>query len=1295
MVKLFSYEPTHTNGSVEAVEHGQDPTTTQTYNSTNNVDVPTEEMDLGDYDDNDIVKETSNDNNTTEELEDTLSEDLYVESFEGLSPEQLIYLEGQLTKEEYDELKANIYKYYDEYVKYLNNVLEGENGDAGLNQQLRDINSLIDTFIIEAELEASAQVYDTSEDLYANYRKSENIHKEELEAFGVSTYEELLNLRDETKETMKQIKQMKVTAEQLRDSSEFDNLNLREDYANYKPREFTQEDIDELNNYVNRKSTHIQDEMGEYSLEYNYDAYVRDHPDMNITPAEFIQLIEQSNPAKDYSVKGIKNAEDLKAMIAIMESSPDLVQKYNFLYKEDPEEAKKYLKAVEYQINNIKGQLAAKEFLDTLAAAGDDEDALDEAIYNEFEVHIKGVKDGLGSFIEGLYYSAESIFTGENRVMSETDYEKMYILQALMSKNEKQKLGLINADGTATDPNAIIDFSKEYTGPLLKNNYEISQGIGNMLPSIMLSMINPALGSVSLGVSAYGNAYHEAMISGVDKMNAILYGMVTGCSEAITERILGGLPGLSDTVVSGFKGLAKAMGKEGTQEMFQGILDLGFRHALLGEELPSNWEELKAAALDIVKQGAYGALTAGYMQLPSAIIGSISIKAFNNYMKKVSMTSEDLSKAIEILKMRNPELAKLTEEDFKARYGGMLINIHTENKIMNMTNSVKKGELSLKELNDYIDAAINENLIDNRIVNLVFKELFGSKLSSWMTSQESTKTILYELSLACEKGNISFEKLAKCIDVMEAMEDYYARAKNIDLETDADMLETYRTHGIVHIFDVLTQSINAYSALNDAGLTENGINMDLDTIMLAAVMHDTGMSGGQQIHLSVDDNKKLIIKLDNVQSSGNNVRESHSYNSGVDILVEAENLIEAGYSKEQIAEAALLAFAHSKSNSGLNPLLNNPAGWSFAIQALQEANIKNSQEKGTEPFDFLGALVSAGIISDINPTSTDSVTVKCPKVYVETSDGHIMLLDTKKVVLEEDGKYYQVNKDGSKVEITNVDEHIVYTDENGNYYKLDANGNKIPYSGKVNTVQVENAGGQKTGNIDVYSFENGIIEKLSYEALVVRIGDALTNNDNGIVNQYYEELSFDNTNWDNTYNTSQIIESMDSKFQEAVDNGNIKNKPTAKTIIRALLTMKDGLQDAAFAESLHENANDSVTYQRNGKEENRAQPFVLGEYNQTYEVRKNPSGNSIDVIVSVKDSSHVPYATIFAIEERAGELKSIAKEADIYKTDGNVGINLVIEIDESTPEDIKSLYEQYEAVYKGDSRINVEIKYKK
>ena len=448
------------------------------------------------------------------------------------------------------------------------------------------------------------------------------------------------------------------------------------------------------------------------------------------------------------------------------------------------------------------------------------------------------------------------------------------------------------------------------------------------------------------------------------------------------------------------------------------------------------------------------------------------------------------------------------------------------------------------------------------------------------------------------------------------MEDYYLEAMiGLELDSGSEIFETYRSHGIVHIFDVLTESINAAKAMTDAGIK----GIDLKTVMLSAVMHDTGMSGGQQLVLSVVDGK-IKIETKPVQADGGTYRESHSFNSGNAIIESYATLRANGYTDAQIAEAALLAFAHSKSNSGLNPLSGNEAGWSFAIQALQVA----ADNAGID-FNIAQTLVDAGLLLSTETTLSDeSIKVKCPKGYEET-DGHIRL--------DEKGKPI---RDGS--------------------------------------------GGKVAGRVETYQFADGVVDRLSYEALAVRIGDALTNNDHALVNQYFGDITFETTDYSRQYTTEQVIAQM-------VADGKIK-PTTADNIVEVLLNTDDGLQDAAFAETRHETLEDSVTFEVGGEQRNNSQAFVLGENNQTYRIESSPSG--VDVVVTIRDTEAVPYCTLFAIQERAGELTSKGLGIFTEGSDGN-NLTLVIEIDKSASPEVRELYRQYAEYYDGDKRIKVRV----
>ena len=334
-----------------------------------------------------------------------------------------------------------------------------------------------------------------------------------------------------------------------------------------------------------------------------------------------------------------------------------------------------------------------------------------------------------------------------------------------------------------------------------------------------------------------------------------------------------------------------------------------------------------------------------------------------------------------------------------------------------------------------IESGLKDGTISKAQVHQLFNEFVGDNLTTWVKDDDAATSLYVNLLTAAKNAGIPLSDVQKSIGILDSMSKYYEEARDglkDKLETGKGFFNTYRTHGIVHAIDVLTQSMNAYAAFNEVGIS----NLSLDTIMLSAIMHDTGMSGGMEINFDVKDGVFVPHVKDKATPDGKIFRKSHAFNSAVNIILKSASL--SGYNDLQIAEAAILTFAHTKSNSGLEHLSGNQAdtGMSFAIQALAEAT------KGSG-FDIVQVLFDNGKIK-------------------------------------------------SK-------------------------------SDRLEEFTIPNPSGSKTGQIEVYEFDADWLKTVGYESLVVRIGDALTNNDNAKTNQYGKPITFVSTN-------SSILSSAASKI---------------------------------------------------------------------------------------------------------------------------------------------------------------------
>ena len=158
--------------------------------------------------------------------------------------------------------------------------------------------------------------------------------------------------------------------------------------------------------------------------------------------------------------------------------------------------------------------------------------------------------------------------------------------------------------------------------------YDVASTTANMLPSVAMGVIHPAAGAATIGLSAGGSAYDEAIREGYSKDQAKAYAVLSGASEAGLQYALGGISKLGNNVIA-----KTAMGKqvsasiqnirsaslrvaaqlgtsmlsEASEEYLQEILEPVFRNLALGEDNEVHLvteEAAYAALLAVITTGA-------------------------------------------------------------------------------------------------------------------------------------------------------------------------------------------------------------------------------------------------------------------------------------------------------------------------------------------------------------------------------------------------------------------------------------------------------------------------------------------------------------------------------------------------------------------------------------------------------------------------------------------------------------------------------------------------------------------
>ena len=160
--------------------------------------------------------------------------------------------------------------------------------------------------------------------------------------------------------------------------------------------------------------------------------------------------------------------------------------------------------------------------------------------------------------------------------------------------------------------------------------YDTITTAANMAPSLAIGMLNPTVGAAAMGVSAGGSAYQEALNEGYSVDQARGYGILSGASEVIMEKVLGGISAYGGNALGKFftqnmknadtalKRIAKELGgsmlSEFSEEYLQEVLTPVFKNLTLGTD-----EEVKLVSAEALYAGFLGAITGGVLEGPSAV----------------------------------------------------------------------------------------------------------------------------------------------------------------------------------------------------------------------------------------------------------------------------------------------------------------------------------------------------------------------------------------------------------------------------------------------------------------------------------------------------------------------------------------------------------------------------------------------------------------------------------------------------------------------------------------------------
>lgn len=255
---------------------------------------------------------------------------------------------------------------------------------------------------------------------------------------------------------------------------------------------------------------------------------------------------------------------------------------------------------------------------------------------------------------------------------------------------------------------------ENYLGRL---GFDVVNTGANMAPSIALGFANPIAGTAAMGVSAGGNEYQNMINQGYSQGQAYTMGVLTGASEALLQKAIGGIGALGGTsakvanaVSSMRSGLAKfalrwggSMASEALEEGAQEILAPIFKSIATGEDVESvDWGEVAYSALlggllGVGEGVSIGANVIGENRVGKAIKGNERI---NDVFDMASLSPEE-SQAYELY-TRLADSGVTADNVSNAQLGSLASQIATDAQqtIKSKTATAEQKTSASKALSD-------------------------------------------------------------------------------------------------------------------------------------------------------------------------------------------------------------------------------------------------------------------------------------------------------------------------------------------------------------------------------------------------------------------------------------------------------------------------------------------------------------------------------------------------------------------------------------------------------------------
>ena len=491
-----------------------------------------------------------------------------------------------------------------------------------------------------------------------------------------------------------------------------------------------------------------------------YDRYVKDIQTLSSTIYNYKQamlLLPYQSFMEDDEFKEFlsKDFEKLKAKYKkLLGANADYLQDdeialYAYLSEHvSSTDAEGYLSAMTDTLNNRKGLVEALKYIAKLNEGGYD-------FGDEITSMLSGFGDGVTSFLEGI-----GKFFNPSGTRTINDYI-MYYKVAILSDPDKFNLDLTKAE---------IDLSlNETERNALKITYNIFSGVGNMIiPQLItlagmgiaaiteqpeIAVIFRNISSVLMATSVAGKSINSSLASGHGILESYLYGVLSGASESLFER-LGGIIGIgsggdsllaSSGLLDSIKRFLVSIGQEGVEEFFQEYFDDALKAIILGEPF-----DLSDTTNNALIAGLYGMAVAGVMNTGTVItikIGGKIVKFFADELSQLDLSKLDPEQSAEdtINELYNEQIAQAME----------IVNSEHLDTLDTALDYIRSSNLTDVEKSRLLDATVQSLISDTNNDTQAIVKLY-SELVRILHYDESVTT---DMSNALSRVDSSMDLL--------------------------------------------------------------------------------------------------------------------------------------------------------------------------------------------------------------------------------------------------------------------------------------------------------------------------------------------------------------------------------------------------------------------------------------------------------------------------------------------------------------------------------------------------------